>query len=126
MKSNHERGMLYNSLALFMTCINIIITFTVIYLLLDFFQLGVIIDHHEAISPLPYWIDHFTRTLYFSAITLLSVGYGDITPFGWSRGAAIVEASIGYILPAVITVQYMRLFPSTLRNKEDKPPKKRR
>lgn len=123
MKNSHERSVFYNSLALFMMCINIIITFTVIYLLLDFLKLGAIIDHHRAISPLPYWIDHFTRTLYFSAITLLSVGYGDITPFGWSRGVAIVEASAGYILPAVITVQYMRLFPFTLKNKDDKPPK---
>ncbi|TCP28806.1 ion channel [Scopulibacillus darangshiensis] len=97
-------------------CSNIIITFTIVYMVLDFFDLGRIVEHHTAVSYIPMWIDNFTRTLYFSAITLLSVGYGDITPFGWSRGVAILEATIGYILPAAITVQYLRLFPSPLEN----------
>ncbi|MBM7647041.1 potassium channel LctB [Scopulibacillus daqui] len=106
-----RHGLFYHSLALFILCINIIVTFTVIYLILDVLNLGQIVEHHTAITDMPYWVDKGTRALYFSAITLLSVGYGDITPFGWSRGIAILEAAIGYILPAVITVQYLRLLP---------------
>ena len=37
--------------------------------------------------------------LYFSAVTLLSVGYGDISPIGIGRWIAIAEALIGYTLP---------------------------
>ncbi|MFC7394596.1 ion channel [Scopulibacillus cellulosilyticus] len=124
----NRHGLIYNSLALFILCVNIIGTFTVIYLILDVLNLGQIVEHHTAITDMPYWVDKGTRTLYFSAITLLSVGYGDITPFGWSRGVAILEAAIGYILPAVITVQYLRLFPTPiekwLKSKQSKDDKK--
>lgn len=113
-RKKHE--IIYNSIAMFFMCVNIIITFTAIYMLIDFLEIGRIVEHQTAISYVPVWIDNFTRTLYFSAITLLSVGYGDITPFGWSRGAAILEATIGYILPAAITVQYLRLFPMPVEN----------
>jgi potassium channel LctB len=42
--------------------------------------------------------------MYFSAITLLSVGYGDITPIGVGRWIAIVEALVGYTMPAAFVV----------------------
>ncbi|MFC7372321.1 ion channel [Fictibacillus iocasae] len=40
-----------------------------------------------------------TETIYFSASTLFSLGYGDILPVGFGRVIAITEAMIGYILP---------------------------
>lgn len=109
-----RHGIFHNVMALFMICVNIIMFFTVIYVILDLTNLGLIVDHHAPERHLPLWLDHGTRIIYFSAITLFSVGYGDITPFGWSRGVAIIEATIGYILPAVITVQYLSLFPDPL------------
>ncbi|MFC0190337.1 ion channel [Fictibacillus aquaticus] len=39
------------------------------------------------------------ETVYFSASTLFSLGYGDILPIGIGRFIAIVEALIGYLLP---------------------------
>lgn len=122
-------GLLYNVMALFILCVNIIMLFTVIYVILDVTNLGLIVDHHAPERHMPVWLDHGSRIIYFSAITLLSVGYGDITPFGWSRAIAIIEATIGYILPAVITVQYLRLFPAPLeklfKNRQDPPDKKK-
>ena len=106
----------YNTIVLLILCSNIIVFFSFIYILLDILDIGRIIEHHTAPYNGPEWFDNLTRTLYFSAITLLSVGYGDITPFGWSRAVAIFEALVGYILPAVITVQYLRLFPATIEN----------
>lgn len=101
------------SLALLMLCGNIIVCFTVIYILLDILDLGRIVEHHTVLfNSGPAWFEQLARTLYFSAITLFSVGYGDITPFGWSRVVAIFEATVGYILPAVITVQYLRFLPA--------------
>ncbi|GAA5417849.1 hypothetical protein Pryu01_02925 [Paraliobacillus ryukyuensis] len=45
-------------------------------------------------------IELFAHAFYFSGVTLMTVGYGDITPIGWGRVIALVEALIGYILPA--------------------------
>ncbi|SDY34748.1 potassium channel LctB [Evansella caseinilytica] len=42
--------------------------------------------------------------LYFSSVTLLTVGYGDITPQGIGRWIAMIQALIGYLLPAAFVV----------------------
>ncbi len=41
---------------------------------------------------------------YFSAVTLLSVGYGDITPVGLGRWISVIEALVGYLLPAAFVL----------------------
>jgi potassium channel LctB len=41
---------------------------------------------------------------YFSAVTLLSVGYGDITPVGLGRWLSVIEALVGYLLPAAFVL----------------------
>jgi potassium channel LctB len=46
-------------------------------------------------------------SLYLSGITLLSVGYGDVTPMGIGRWIAIIEALLGYIMPAVLVARTM-------------------
>lgn len=45
------------------------------------------------------------HSVYFSGVTLLSVGYGDITPVGVGRFIALTQALIGYILPAAFVVK---------------------
>jgi potassium channel LctB len=42
--------------------------------------------------------------MYFSAVTILSVGYGDITPLGIGRPIAMLEAFFGYLLPTAFVV----------------------
>lgn len=106
--------MIYNSLGLLLICINVVIFFTFLYLLLSFFHIGNIVEHYRSPQVHADFGDRLITTMYFSAITLFSVGYGDITPVGWSRMIAILEATVGYILPAVITVQYFRMFPDAL------------
>lgn len=45
-------------------------------------------------------IDHsFWNLLYYSGVTLLSVGYGDMLPIGAARFFSLLEASIGILLP---------------------------
>ncbi|GAE31147.1 potassium channel family protein [Alkalihalobacillus hemicellulosilyticus] len=42
--------------------------------------------------------------MYFSAITMLSVGYGDIVPIGLGRLFAVVQSLIGFLLPAAFVM----------------------
>ncbi|GGH88955.1 potassium channel LctB [Pullulanibacillus pueri] len=119
----NKKEIFYNAIALLMLCGNIIISFTFIYIILEVLGLGQIVEHHPTPLYNSAWLNIFTRTLYFSAITLFSVGYGDITPFEWSRMVAIIEATVGYILPAVITVQYLRLAPPRIEKFFKKDPK---
>lgn len=108
-----ERGkvLLYHLISVFLVYINIIISFSLVYLYLDFTNLGPIVDHYSTQIHQSSWFDRMTRSFYFSSITLMSVGYGDITPFGWSKAVAVLEALIGYILPPTLIVKYV-LFPS--------------
>ncbi|RAK15535.1 potassium channel LctB [Anoxybacillus vitaminiphilus] len=44
-------------------------------------------------------------SLYFSATTLVTVGYGDIIPVGIGRWLASAEGLLGYVLPAALIVR---------------------
>ncbi|HEU5141348.1 MAG TPA: potassium channel family protein [Bacillales bacterium] len=111
--------MLYNIAVLFMLYLNIILSFAVIYMILDYTDIGPIVDHYRTHVKAKTWFDPLLKPLYFSAITLLSVGYGDLTPFGLSRIISVFEAMIGYILPATVAVQAVRFFPAILNPDRD-------
>lgn len=79
--------------------LSLLIGFGMIYLICMQSNLHVLIE-----SGVPITGDYFDKlvtSLYFSAVTLFSVGYGDIVPIGIGRFLAVIEALIGYILPAV-------------------------
>ncbi|WP_280771446.1 potassium channel family protein [Salipaludibacillus daqingensis] len=42
----------------------------------------------------------FWNALYFSGVTMLSVGYGDLVPVGSARFFSLIQASLGLLLPA--------------------------
>lgn len=107
-----QTGFLYNSLTLLIFCVNIIVVFSVVYVLFDLTGLGRLVEVQAHPSGLAAWAAYLARTMYFSAMTLFSVGYGDIWPVGWSRAVAVIEATVGYILPAVVAAQYLRVFPT--------------
>lgn len=91
---------------------SIIITgFALIYFILSF---------HGNILIEPGYIEKtdvigsFIHSLYFSGVTLLTIGYGDIVPIGIGRFLALVEALIGYVLP---TAFMLRLVTDQIRDK---------
>lgn len=86
---------------------NVVITFGLVYAIFDLLNIGPIVDHYSTVEHQDSLYDRLTTSLYFSIITLFSVGYGDVTPFGLSRAVAMIQAMLGYILPAVIVIQYM-------------------
>jgi len=50
-------------------------------------------------------LDNLLTSLYLSAVTLFSLGYGDVTPIGVGRFIAVTEAMIGYTIPASYVVR---------------------
>lgn len=61
-------------------------------------------------------METLAHSLYFSGVTLMTVGYGDVTPIGWGRLLALVEAMIGYILPAAF---FLRIWYQSFEKKDD-------
>ncbi|MDQ0159839.1 potassium channel family protein [Alkalibacillus salilacus] len=53
-------------------------------------------------------IERFFHAIYFSGVTLMTIGYGDITPVGIGRVIALVEAFIGFLLPAAFFYKLFR------------------
>ncbi len=55
------------------------------------------------------WLIKFGYSLYYSAITFLTIGYGDVFPTtGWLRLASGLEGFLGLFLMSVFTVTFMR------------------
>src|SRR5699024_8031539 len=80
----------------------VIVGFGLIYFILSF-EWMILIDG-EGIQPAGI-VDSLMHSFYFSGVTLLTIGYGDITPVGIGRWVAIFEALIGYVLPTAFVLR---------------------
>lgn len=92
-----------NLLALFLFYLTMLIGFGLVYTILQMNEHDVLAFNDEKLGGSFY--DLFQESLYFSAITLLSVGYGDVVPIGIGRWIAVVEALLGYTIPAALIVR---------------------
>ncbi|MEW5701409.1 MAG: potassium channel family protein [Candidatus Zixiibacteriota bacterium] len=64
---------------------------------------GIYASDPTALMPqIPRPLDWFSP-LYFSAITQLAIGYGDLTPAGWARAVSILQGGCGLLL-VVMTI----------------------
>ncbi|MFA9559218.1 potassium channel family protein [Evansella sp. AB-rgal1] len=101
-QSTGRKLSLRHFIVLFLVYATITAGFGVVYLSLELTGLSVLVEDGQ------YHYDSFFHlvedVMYFSAVTLLTVGYGDITPQGIGRWIAIVQALIGYLLPAAFVV----------------------
>lgn len=77
--------------------------FGLLYYLLD--HKGMIVLTEDSRQQTGSSSEKMTTTMYFSAITLFSVGYGDIAPVGIGRIIAVLEALIGYTIPAAFVTR---------------------
>lgn len=94
---------LENIVFLILIYITVLLGFGIIFTVLDSNNSPILIE-----NGMPLKGDFITKlesAMYFSAITLLSVGYGDITPIGIGRWVAIIEALIGYTIPMAFVVK---------------------
>lgn len=97
-----RRVSLKNFIVLIATYATVMAGFGVIYLALELLGMPVLAEGKR----LEYesFLHLVEDVLYFSAVTLLTVGYGDIIPQGLGRWVAMVQALIGYLLPAAFVV----------------------
>lgn len=112
---SRKKVILYNMIVLFNLYFLIATAFSVIYIALEFAELGFIIDHYSSIAHQKQFIDIITRSLYFSFITLFAIGYGDMTPFGLSKAVSMVQALMGFILPYAIILNYVIYKPKFIK-----------
>ncbi|MHA7136982.1 ion channel [Rossellomorea arthrocnemi] len=96
---------------LFFVLFSIMIAFAVLYYVLSFENPMLRVS-----SPSGKPVEHsFLNYLYYSGVTILSVGYGDYIPTGHIRFFALLEAAIGLLLP---TAYFMKVLES--KGKEDR------
>jgi len=82
----------------------IYVSFSLIYLVLPIIKFGSIVNSVGATDGMSY-----TQTcFYHSAITFLTIGYGDYYPTGFSRGISIIEGWMGLFLMSYFTVAFVR------------------
>ncbi len=80
--------------------LTVIIGFGLIYLLFELIGMPLLREVNNQ--------DHqniFETSFYFSAMTLFSVGNGDVIPHGLGRIITVIEALIGYTLPAAFVAR---------------------
>ncbi|WP_243388096.1 ion channel [Bacillus kexueae] len=83
--------------------VSFLIGFAMIYLLLV--EYDVVVLQEMGMELEGTYFEKLESCLYFSAVTLFSVGYGDITPIGIGRWIALIEAFLGYILPTTVVAR---------------------
>ncbi|CAM3859059.1 potassium channel family protein [Mesobacillus zeae] len=88
-----------------LTCIyaTVMIGFGLIYFLIEERGVTLLLEGPQVKSVTA--LSKLATSLYFSAVTLFSVGYGDIAPVGIGRLIAVVEALIGYTIPAAFVAR---------------------
>ncbi|WP_147803774.1 ion channel [Alkalicoccus halolimnae] len=83
-------------LKLFFTLTGITIGFAFLYYVLSFQETVLRIN-----DPTDQAVDiTFLESLYFSGVTILSVGYGDYVPVGSARFFALLQAALGLLIPS--------------------------
>jgi potassium channel LctB len=87
---------------LYLGCIylTVIIGYGLIYMLFELKGISLLKEmNHGSLYNM------FETSFYFSAMTLFSVGNGDVIPIGFGRILTVTEALIGYTLPAAFVAR---------------------
>jgi potassium channel LctB len=101
--SEQKRFSMENLLWLGNLYTTILVGFALVYLLFELQNYSVILDRGNRMDG--NFSEQLKTSFYFSAMTMFSVGYGDISPIGVGRMIATVQAFIGYTLPAAFVIR---------------------
>ncbi|UCZ53773.1 potassium channel family protein [Bacillus shivajii] len=95
---------------LFFVLTALTIGFALLYYLLGFNEVVLRINDPTGEPANATFLDY----LYFSGVTILSVGYGDFVPVGRARFFSLIQASCGLLLPAAY---FLKVYTSSKANK---------
>ncbi|GGM38856.1 LCTB protein [Paraliobacillus quinghaiensis] len=98
-------------LKLFFVLTGITISFAVLYYALSLQEVILV----ETITKKQPANHSFGNLLYFSGVTILSIGYGDLIPVGPARFFSLFEAAIGVLLP---TAYFIKALDQSKQGKE--------
>ena len=91
---------------LILVYITVILSFSILYIGLELMGFRVLKEGDYGVGGGN--MGHLVEDIiYFSAVTLLSVGYGDLVPIGIGRIIAIIQALFGFLLPTAFVVTSM-------------------
>lgn len=93
-------------IAMIVVYITIMLGYGMIYFILSLE--GVVLVEHGELRQVSI-IGSLIHSVYFSGVTLLTIGYGDIIPVGIGRLIAVSQALIGYILPAAFVLKVVQI-----------------
>lgn len=85
-----------------------IIGFGLIYFALSLTD-TILVENVNSRYPETNYVRQLFTSFYFSGVTLLTIGYGDITPIGIGRIIAIFQALFGYVLPTAFVLKLVQL-----------------
>ncbi|WP_251129531.1 MULTISPECIES: ion channel [unclassified Exiguobacterium] len=88
---------------LFVSLFGVMLGFTLIYYALSRDSVILVTSLESMNAVEPTW----ENLLYFSGVTLLSIGFGDLLPIGLTRLFAIIEGAIGILLPSAFFIKSM-------------------
>ena len=101
-ESRFSKELFYTLLVIYMI---VLVGFGLIYFILSLQQEVLF----ESAQELPRGIvEKMLDSIYFSGVTLLTIGYGDISPLGIARGIALVQALVGYVLPTAFVLRIVQ------------------
>jgi len=84
--------------------------FGYIYLIMEYISPGTFLIRGETLSILPQ-TRFFSNMLYFSFITLLTVGFGDIVAIKeWAQTAVVIEGLIGQFYIAILVARLVSVY----------------
>ncbi|MEC1778056.1 potassium channel family protein [Schinkia azotoformans] len=101
-----------NFLLLIITYVILLVGFGFIYTMIEASGTSIILESGNEVEP-PF-LHKMGTGMYFSAVTLFSLGYGDVVPIGVGRPLAVLEALIGYLLPAAFVMRTVIDFEGSL------------
>lgn len=102
-KQKYKKSYFQSSLfqKLFFIMLSLTIGFAVLYYLLSLESTVLRVGTEEGEEGGESFLDY----LYFSGVTILSVGYGDLVPIGTARFFALIQAGLGFLLPTAFFIR---------------------
>ncbi|NOH69913.1 potassium transporter Kef [Vibrio pectenicida] len=84
--------------------------FLIVICALAYFFLDTTSAHpiYEELSGWQFYLFEFFNSLYFSVVTFTTLGYGDISPVGFARFVAALEAFLGSFTMALFVVVFVK------------------